>query len=103
MTKEMQAAVEKWQDKNFPNLTAEDNLIGALEELGELAHANLKRRQLGRDLRDNEMDAVGDIVIFLMGYCNKRGFDLAGIVNDTWAEVSQRDYTKRRNGEQTNA
>ena len=94
MIRKIQKQVEEWQDKNFPNLTAEDNLIGVMEELGELSHANLKGRQLNQPLMIEEADAVGDILIFLMGYCNKRSFDMEKIIRRTWNEVKQRDYTE---------
>lgn len=93
----IQSELREWHDKNFPYSTAEDMLIGIMEEVGELAHTNLKRRQLGLvEQGDKEQDAIGDIVIFLMSYCNKRELDIASIIARTWNVVRQRDYGKVR-------
>lgn len=96
---QLQSEYKVWSDRNFPNETPEDQLIGALEELGELAHANLKGRSRIREganardvLRAKERDAVGDVVIYLMGYCLKRGFSIAECVADAWDEVKHRDW-----------
>lgn len=85
-----------WHARNFPNSSPENMLIGTMEELGELAHANLKSRELGKDLTAKERDAIGDIVVFLMEYCNMREFCMADIIRETWEDVRQRDYTKER-------
>lgn len=91
---EIQDQVAQWEEKNCPDMTAEDKLIGIMEELGELAHANFKGRLLGRDTREQEVDAVGDIVIFLMGYCNKREINLCHTVGMVWGKVQRRDNIK---------
>ena len=68
-----------WEAKNFPDSTADDNILGIIEEIGELAHAILKQKQ---GIRTNEnhtadiRDAVADIMIFLLGYVRKRKSDL---------------------------
>ncbi|KKN68920.1 hypothetical protein LCGC14_0445770 [marine sediment metagenome] len=92
----LQAEVAPWSAHNFPGLTSADNLIGVTEELGELAHAHLKHHQ-GR-LTNEEysalaQDAIGDILVFLAGYCNSRGFDLEALTAKVWDEVKRRDYT----------
>lgn len=72
-------------------------LLGAVEELGELAHAHLKEEQGIRSsegLEDAAKDAVADCIIYLSDYCSARGFDLDEIVSDTWDEVKQRDWKK---------
>lgn len=87
-----------WSKKNFGKPNSSLSLIGILEELGELAHAHLKSKQGIRDteevLEKKAKDAVGDIVIFLASYCNARNFDIGQIVQNTWAEVKNRDYSK---------
>ena len=94
--REIQQQHHKWHDHNFPTSTAEDMLIGVVEEVGELAHANLKSRQVGENLEADERDAIGDIIIFLIGYCNKRNFSVMDIIRQTWDEVKQRDYVAMR-------
>lgn len=97
---ELQERSHNWRSYNFPGSSAEDQLIGALEELGELAHANLKGRQRIRNgqaiggLLDAEKDAVGDVIIYLAGYCSARGFSMQDCVERTWAEVEERDWVK---------
>lgn len=97
---ELQTAVELWNKKNFPNGTADDVLIGATEELGELAHAHLKAKQgiRGSDQKhfNDACDAVGDIIIYLMAYCAKKGISLQQCILQAWDEVSQRDWTKNK-------
>lgn len=95
---ELQRQRKLWGEHNFPTATAEDTLIGAMEELGELAHANLKGRmkiRTGVDsgaLEDAERDAIGDIVIYLTGYCIHRGFSFDECVERAWNEVKDRDW-----------
>jgi len=65
-----------------------------MEEAGELAHAHLKEEQNIRREEDhvaNARDAVGDVVIFLMDYCNLRGWSLEECVMDAWAQVGSRN------------
>ncbi len=99
---QMQDEIFEWAQRNFhkdgddkprPNYHP---LLGALEELGELAHAHLKLEQgirgSEKNHRDEAMDAIGDIVIFLMDYCNLNGYNFEPIVEDTWVKVKQRDW-----------
>lgn len=95
----LQADHAIWLDHNFgqQRTNPHQGLLGVVEEIGELAHAHLKLEQ-GIRLNENHVakarDAVGDLVIFLAGYCTCMGWDLAGCVSDAWAEVSQRDWVK---------
>ena len=85
-----------WVQRNFPGREAHHPLLGAVEELGELAHHHLKAALNIRGSVEEhllaERDAVADIVIFLSDYCSARGFDLQECVERTWAEVKQRDW-----------
>jgi len=88
-----------WVDKNFPGAKTYQPLLGAVEELGELAHAHLKEEQGIRTSEDhvaNAKDAIGDTIIYLINYCNLRGFDIAEIVSGTWEGVQARDWTKNK-------
>ena len=96
--KKLQTEQRPWVKHNFPNRESVDPLLGAVEELGELAHAHLKTR-LGirgseETHRENAADAVADVVIFLSDYCTAMGFDLQSIMEKTWAEVRKRDWVK---------
>ena len=72
--KQLQEEMIPWQAHNFPNRTAREPLLGLVEELGELAHAQLKGAQSIRytaeEIRAKKADAVADIIVFLADYCN---------------------------------
>jgi NTP pyrophosphatase (non-canonical NTP hydrolase) len=94
--REWQNTVSEWQDKNFPNQTAYGNLLGVGEEFGELCHAHLKGEQGIRhtplEIHHMKQDAVGDIFIFLLNYCEKNNIDFQDALEKTWLEVSKRDW-----------
>lgn len=97
MLKRIQTEHKRWADINFGNIPTWQPLLGAVEELGELAHAHLKQVQGIRTNEDHEAkakDAVGDVVIYLIDYCNRRGFDFETIVRETWDHVRRRNWVK---------
>jgi len=86
---------ERWQSYNFGALPPESDILGMLEELGELAHAYTKHQQGNRVTEnhiDNMADAIGDIFIFMMGFCTKMGFDIESIIETTWKDVQERNW-----------
>ena len=86
-----------WVAHNFGGRDSTKPLLGAMEELGELAHAHLKAAQNIRTNEDHEAaakDAVADIVIFLADYCTSCDYDFQTVVEETWAKVKQRDWVK---------
>jgi NTP pyrophosphatase (non-canonical NTP hydrolase) len=88
-----------WAEYNFPENDDIDQFLGVVEEVGELAHAILKLRQgirLGEDHRAKEKDAIGDILIFLLGYCNDSNLNLLEILENTWGIVVKRDWQAHR-------
>lgn len=95
---EVQGATYAWRKKNFPTTAdnADHQFMGVVEEVGELAHARLKSLQGIRGTAEehlaNEQDAVGDIVIFLAGYCSARGFNFGSLVEKALREVLERDW-----------
>lgn len=97
---QLQQEQREWSLKNFGPHDAIDPLLGAFEELGELAHAVLKQRQGIRGTAEEHeaaaKDAVADTIIFLADYCTCRGWDLGQIVAETWAFVRQRDWTANK-------
>ena len=101
--RELQEENRLWANRNFPQQDSYCSLLGAMEELGELAHAHLKEVQGIRGTAAKHeakaKDAIGDIIIYLAHYCTTRGFDLETVVAETWAEVRQRDWqANRENG-----
>lgn len=94
----LQFQVEKWADHNFPNAMPYQPLLGALEELGELAHAHLKHEQNIRgmtselDVQGMKEDAVADVIIYLAHYCALNEIDMGKVVSETWRSVRLRDW-----------
>lgn len=93
----IQRAHARWQEKHFPDTTSTDVLLGVGEEVGELMHAHLKSRQGIRytpaEIRAMKVDAVADVVIYLMAYCTLEGIDLSDAIEETWAKVESRDWS----------
>ena len=93
---EIQAAVGRWSSVNFPANTPLEPLEGLIEELGECAHARLKRRQGIRHTPEEciamERDAIGDMGIYLCDFAARVGIDLATATrvslaqHDGWGE-----------------
>lgn len=86
-----------WAEHNgFSPCPAYRPLLGAMEELGELAHAQLKMEQGIRGPQEKHIaeakDAVADIGIFLVAYCAAMDFDFQQLMEETWAMVRQRDF-----------
>jgi NTP pyrophosphatase (non-canonical NTP hydrolase) len=88
---------KKWELHNFPDVTTDDLLLGIMEELGELCHSHCKMKfniRTNENYEEGLQDAIGDIVLFLMGYCSLMGYNLQAIIEKTWDEVKQRDWVK---------
>jgi NTP pyrophosphatase (non-canonical NTP hydrolase) len=113
MLREYQQTIEVWRRYNFGNepiyilkgevkkdFTGLENFLGLVEEIGELARAHLKILQGIRGNEDKwrreQIDAIGDIFIFLCNYCSREGYDLAYVVDGTCKEVLARDWTQNK-------
>ncbi len=97
---QIQSEILQWALKNFGDVPSWQPLLGCQEELGELTHHHLKREQRIRtneDHREGQKDSVGDLMIYLMDYCNREGLILDQIINDTWEKVSRRDWRNNKN------
>ena|SRR3972149_6512314 len=101
----LQREVMEWTNENFGGLKDRPKhhpLIGMMEELGELCHSHLKSEQNIRGTnehhQENAKDAIGDILIFMVDYCNINGYRLQQIIEDVWSEVKERDWNKHREG-----
>lgn len=93
--RQLQDELKPWEQHNFGDRPSWYPLLGVVEEVGELAHAYLKRAEgirLNENHTEKERDAVGDIVIFLADFCNAQGYDMGEIIAETWARVKQRDW-----------
>jgi len=97
--REFQAEVSAWLDKQpFGNPPiAHHSLLGVGEEVGELMHAHLKAEQGIRltpeAARDKKADAIGDIMVYLCGYCRAEGLDMHNAYLRAWSEVKERDWS----------
>ena len=94
---QLQLEVAQWSFEQFGGKHGSGYrpLLGAVEELGELAHAHLKQEQgirTNEDHQANKIDAVADTIIYLADYCSQQGIDLGQAVRVTWSEVRQRDW-----------
>lgn len=93
----LQEEIGEWSEENFADQPYEWTLLGAAEELGELNHSELKQLQGIRD-EDNDVgdeatkDSVGDIVIYLMDFCARRGISMADCVDMASEEVLDREW-----------
>lgn len=97
----LQSEQRVWEIENFgeqPRVMSYQSFLGVVEEVGELAHAILKREQRIRyseaEAIDKEKNAVGDITVFLAAYCTRRGYDYGAIVEEVWDEVRRRNWKK---------
>lgn len=91
-----------WRVHNFPQHEAWHPLIGMQEELGELSHAFLKLTQNIRTEEDHQAamhDAVGDLMIYLIDFCNCTNIDVEVALARTWDKVKRRDWQANRSGE----
>jgi len=80
---QLQAEVGEWSREQFgTEQPARYPLLGAGEEFGELTHSVLKKKQgIRLDEEDvgteAEIDAVGDIIVYLMDFCERGGVEAA--------------------------
>jgi NTP pyrophosphatase (non-canonical NTP hydrolase) len=92
----LQLERNRWVRANFPDDSMEDSILGATEEVGELAHHYLKYKQgIRGDATEHiagMLDSVADCVIFLAGVATHLGVDYGLLVDETWNKVKQRDW-----------
>ena len=91
----LQLEVKEWASRTFPNAQPWEPLVGAMEELGELAHAHLKEHQGIRteeNYKEAKEDAIGDILIYLADYCWRNHISIAGATYEVWQKVKKRDW-----------
>lgn len=97
----IQQDMKEWLDHNFPDTTPLEQFLGIVEEVGELSHVILKDQQGIREAADPDynpvpeiQDAIGDIAIYLINFCNKMGWDFSSVLARTWDTVHDRDWQK---------
>lgn len=67
----IQKEVGEWSQENFPDQPDVNPYIGSSEEFGELADA----LDFSGNPTDEEIDAVGDILVYFADFCAIRGLD----------------------------
>ena len=77
--------VEKWFiDRNLHTLNGAGQLTKLTEEVRELEDAFIS------DDTAEEIDAVGDIMVVLIGYCMQRDLDIMDCLNSAYWEIKDR-------------
>ena len=85
MKKELIDQVKQWfLDRNMQELNGIGQLEKLKEEVDELVDARLK------DDRPEEIDAVGDILVVLIGYCMQRNLDIFECLQVAYDEIKER-------------
>ncbi len=68
---EIQTQVGEWSSENFPGQPDVNPLLGSGEEIGELAECI----NFDSIPSEKELDAVGDVLVYLADFCAIRGLD----------------------------
>lgn len=77
--------VEQWFiDRNLQSLNGAGQLVKLTEEVRELEDAFIS------DDRAEEIDAVGDIMVVLIGYCMQRDLDIMDCLASAYEEIKDR-------------
>ena len=83
--KELINKVEQWfVDRNLHSLNGAGQLTKLTEEVRELEDAFIS------DDRVEEIDAVGDILVVLIGYCMQRDLDIMDCLASAYEEIKDR-------------
>lgn len=81
----MKEKVEQWfVDRGIDVGDGHEQLSKLVEEVNELISARWTEN------RAEEMDAVGDILVVLIGYCLQRGLDIDNCLKIAYAEIKDR-------------
>ena len=101
----LQTAVAAWSLETFGNnennrskvtghpMGSLNDFFGLVEEVGELARTIICSNQGRKGYDDpakrlaDRKDAVADIMIFLMNFCEREGIDLEETVYETWTKI----------------
>lgn len=92
----LQNDMHEWRMEQFSETTAEVQLNGTMQELGELLEIETKETfgypEFAGDNTDAKMKEVGDIVIYLAGYCSLQDMDIEECIKMASEEVLSRDW-----------
>lgn len=92
--------MKHWQEDNKNKQERLDIILKAYEAGSRIAHHTLKLEQGIRGSKEEHesaaKDAVGDLIIFLTDYANRKNIDLQTTIEEVWGKVKQRDWTKNK-------
>ena len=88
----MQADIVAWAEGRFsPTIEQHWCLMGLVGEVGELAQEMLKQEEGVKSVNEQAIrNEIGDIAIFLLHLCTRRGCQLSEILRQRWEEVKCR-------------
>ncbi len=96
--------LQNWQHRNFRDSLSADMIIGMAEELGELSHWYLKRKQgiregvKGGDFKAEIGDTFADVVIYGIQLMTNEGIDAEQVIKDTIIKVLKRNWKDNPSG-----
>jgi len=95
----IQTDLDEWQQEQFGYQPTEILALGLSEEVGELHHVLLKRRQgirqeKGVDNRELIKDAFADMFIYGVNLLTNEGINVEDAIKDTVKEVLKRNWRK---------
>jgi NTP pyrophosphatase (non-canonical NTP hydrolase) len=102
--RDTQAEILAWSTKNFgakvPIAYDVSSFLGMVEEVGEIAHAILKMSQGIKGTRAKHeadvIDGIADLMVFALDFAGRNGIDAEKALEQVWAKVKQRDFTRDR-------
>lgn len=91
---ELQSSVIQWATdrKIIPNGTPSGQLMKAVSEMGELCDAEGKQDQQAIE------DAVGDVLVCLINYCELLGVDIVDCLAGAYEQIKDRKGTLMPDG-----
>jgi NTP pyrophosphatase (non-canonical NTP hydrolase) len=91
---EIQAAQFEWSARNFGQQPPHRPMLGIIEELCELEEAQLEMSEIAEaELAKEVLDAVGDIAIYMLDYCGKRGWRMQELWDSRACPEWLKDFT----------
>lgn len=92
--KELQEKVVEWSKERriIQNSSAETQLFKAFSEMGELADALIKNDTV------DQTDAIGDVLVCLINYCEIKGLDIINCLDSAYNEIKDRKGVLLENG-----
>jgi NTP pyrophosphatase (non-canonical NTP hydrolase) len=91
---DLELKVIRWAEarKIIPNATPISQLLKAVSEIGELCDAEGKRDQAAIK------DAVGDVLVCLINYCELRGISIVKCLEGAYDQIKDRKGTLMPDG-----